>query len=273
MRNAETAPEYQLSPEYIATSLEVIELYFRSKQKSLLESYGKPDEVETKPDGSFVTPRDKEVEQELKDLLSFVNPSVGFAGEEFGIEGSSEAYWLIDPIDSTKSFINGVPYCTNMAALVYRGTPVAAVVFEFAGEPAHMFTATEKDGAKVDGQPLMIGDSADSSTIWIDSKDQAARETLYREAEEKGLIRSELPPPNGFRLTRLAKGELGAQVYTNADAGVYDLVPGLFIAQKAGVTVKNIGSDTWDPTNLEVIAYTSEDVGAKVEAMIASSRQ
>ncbi|MDB5167318.1 MAG: inositol monophosphatase, monophosphatase [Candidatus Saccharibacteria bacterium] len=266
----ERRSEVGLGPEYVKQSLDILETYFRDKRDSLMLSYGDSNNVQIKPDGSLLTPRDSEVEEELKQLLKLLNPDIGFAGEETPKEGSIETYWVIDPIDSTRSFIEGRPFCTNMAALIHKGKVMSAVVFEFAAEPAHMFTATA-DGAMMDGQPLIVDPQAVDQSVWIDSKDVTRRNTLYEAAVKNGLIRSELPPPNGYRLTQLAQGNLGVQVYTNADAGQYDLVPGLFIAQQAGVTVRNIGKDSWDPNNREVIAYTSQEAAQAVEPSLLTN--
>ena len=38
-------------------------------------------------------------------MLGRAFPDHGFLGEEFGAEGSTEARWIIDPIDGTKNFV------------------------------------------------------------------------------------------------------------------------------------------------------------------------
>jgi myo-inositol-1(or 4)-monophosphatase len=223
-----------------------------------MKEYGHPKTVRTKADGSSQTDSDPEVEIDLKRLLTFLNPNIGIVGEETGIEGNADTYWLIDPIDSTNSFKDGKPFCTNMVALMHKGEPIFSIIFEFASDPPRTFMAT-KDGATIDGQSLKAQFEPNKPLeIWIDRGDENSRNDLYDEAEANGLKRSNLPPANGFRLTHLAQGELGIQIITGAEAGLYDLIPGLFIAQQAGVVVRNIGKEDWNPKNKEVIAYMPE---------------
>lgn len=76
--------------------------------------------VEGKPDGSPVTIADKEAEQTIRQRLS-TNQLIGnldILGEEHGLEGKgTRLRWLVDPIDGTRSFINGIPLFGTLVAL------------------------------------------------------------------------------------------------------------------------------------------------------------
>ena len=269
-----TAMTGSLSPEYVSDSLEVVKNFFIAKREYLMAFFGSGDGVEIKPDGSPVTPKDSEIEQELKELLRFMNPGIGVAGEETATEGSTETYWVIDPIDSTRSYIEGDekrPFCTNMVSLIHNGQVVLSIIYEFASDPPVMYIATEGKVA-IDGQPISVDLESIKPTIWIDNKAETERNSLYELTEDDGFVASDLPPANGYRLSRFAKGELGIQVCHNPNAGQYDLVSGLYIAQQAGAIVRNIGSEDWDPSNLEVIAYWPqfEAEARKIELALAA---
>ena len=67
-------------------------------------------EVDAKADKSPVTIADREAETKLRELIRLYYPNDGIEGEEFGQEEGSSGYsWLLDPIDGTKSFVQGVP--------------------------------------------------------------------------------------------------------------------------------------------------------------------
>ncbi len=85
---------------------------------------------ERKGDNSPVTVADKEAEQVLRDLINRYYPDHGIAGEEFGRQESKNGlYWTVDPIDGTKSFICGVPFYSNLLALVdENGRSIVGVV-------------------------------------------------------------------------------------------------------------------------------------------------
>ena len=74
--------------------------------------------VETKSDATPVTVADREAERFLSEFLRERFPGDAVFGEEFGeIEGTSGYRWLVDPIDGTKSFVQGVPLYGVMVGL------------------------------------------------------------------------------------------------------------------------------------------------------------
>jgi fructose-1,6-bisphosphatase/inositol monophosphatase family enzyme len=262
----------ELSDEYIETSLSIVETYFRSIGGELRQAQQGSMSVQYKADNSPFTELDQKVEEELKTLITMYDPTVGFYGEESGISGNKQTYWLIDPIDSTKKFIENQPGSTNMAVLMHNGKPQCAVVFDFYEGHEVMYTATEKNGALKNGEPLITRSTEAQPTIWIDCMDKHRRDALYARASELGFTPSDLAPPNGARLVELGQS-LDVQVCIDPNAGPYDLVPGLYIAQKSGVEVRNIGSESWDPLNLNVIASVSKEQSLVAESLVTSQQR
>jgi len=84
--------------------------------------------VETKPDRSPVTDADQAVEQALKAILVQHRPDDGIIGEEFGVSGSVDRKWIIDPIDGTANYLRGVPVWASLIALSIDQKPVLSVV-------------------------------------------------------------------------------------------------------------------------------------------------
>jgi histidinol-phosphatase len=86
--------------------------------------------VELKGDRTPVTIADRESEDFLHGLLSREFPGDGFLGEERGERpGKSGFTWIIDPIDGTKSFIQGVPLYGVMIGLEDpKGEPIVGAV-------------------------------------------------------------------------------------------------------------------------------------------------
>lgn len=67
-------------------------------------------EAEWKEDESPVTVADREAETKLRQLIARHFPEDGIVGEEYGVAAGRSGYrWFIDPIDGTKSFVQGVP--------------------------------------------------------------------------------------------------------------------------------------------------------------------
>ncbi|MGO1393146.1 histidinol-phosphatase [Agrococcus casei] len=82
---------------------------------------------EKKPDGTFVTEGDQEVERAIRALISQRRPDDSILGEEFGTEGDSRRQWIIDPIDGTAHFMRGAPVWATLIALAIDGRPVVGV--------------------------------------------------------------------------------------------------------------------------------------------------
>jgi histidinol-phosphatase len=86
--------------------------------------------VETKADRTPVTRADRECEARITEILSAHFPGHGFLGEELGERpGTSDARWIIDPIDGTKNFIRGIPFFATLIALEEAGEITAGVMY------------------------------------------------------------------------------------------------------------------------------------------------
>ena len=74
--------------------------------------------------------------------------------------GTSGFTWVIDPIDGTTNFINGIPAWTVVLAGVADGQTQVGVIHD----PVHdeTFSAVRGAGARLNGQPLALGGHADA---------------------------------------------------------------------------------------------------------------
>lgn len=83
---------------------------------------------ERKPDRTFVTAADRKAEERLRALIRQAYPDHGILGEEFGEQqGSSGWTWIIDPLDGTASFLQGVPLFGILLGLEVEGEVVLGV--------------------------------------------------------------------------------------------------------------------------------------------------
>ncbi len=88
-------------------------------------------EVEIKADASPVTVADREAEQLARELIEKRFPSDGIVGEEFGrTNAGAERTWILDPIDGTLSFVQGVPLYGVLVA-VEQGREAIVGVMHF----------------------------------------------------------------------------------------------------------------------------------------------
>ena len=88
----------------------------------------RPD-AKVKPDRSFVTRFDIEIEERLRAMIAKRYPAHGILGEEGGPTGmDAELVWVLDPIDGTAPFIAGSPVYGTLIALALGGEPIIGII-------------------------------------------------------------------------------------------------------------------------------------------------
>jgi len=115
----------------------------------ILKHYADVSEVRTKTDSSPVTKADEEAEALILDRLDKLEPGVPVIAEESVAKGHvptpGERFFLVDPLDGTKEFLQKNGEFTVNIALIEQGRPVAGVVI--APAKARAFVGDGKNGA------------------------------------------------------------------------------------------------------------------------------
>lgn len=88
-----------------------------------LQHFRTPLAIDAKADASPVTVADRDAEEAMRAAIRKKFPDHGIIGEEHGREQTgAEWLWILDPIDGTASFINGVPLFGTLIGLWRRTT-------------------------------------------------------------------------------------------------------------------------------------------------------
>ena len=91
----------------------------------------------------------------MKEILLKARPDYGWLSEETVDSAErleKRRVWVVDPLDGTKEFIEGVPHFVVSIALVENGQPIIGVLYNpVTGE---IFTATQEKGACLNGEPI-----------------------------------------------------------------------------------------------------------------------
>lgn len=124
--------------------------------------------IDRKGHQDFVSQADREVEVLVRKRLAEVFPGDGIVGEEHApTEGSSGFTWVIDPIDGTANFINGIPAWTVVLAGVANGQTQIGIIHD----PCHgeTFVAVRGGGATLNGGDLRVpeGRAMNDGTIGV----------------------------------------------------------------------------------------------------------
>lgn len=108
-----------------------------------------------KHDGSPVSEADLAVDSFLKNTLCDARPDYGWLSEETADDEtrlSRQRVWIVDPIDGTKSFLAGTRDWCVVAALIEKGRPILARVYN--PMTAQIYAAEIGKGARLNGQPV-----------------------------------------------------------------------------------------------------------------------
>lgn len=88
--------------------------------------------VDSKEDASPVTQADRDADRLIVEALKQLAPSfpvVSEEGEKPDV-AETEYFWLVDPLDGTKSFVRGSGYFTVNIGLIHQRAPVAGVIYD-----------------------------------------------------------------------------------------------------------------------------------------------
>ena len=126
--------------------------------RSLIRDFGEIEnlQVSAKGPGDFVTSADKRTEKILIDELQKAHPEYGIVTEETGIinKNNRKNRWIIDPIDGTLNFLNGVPQFAISIGYEENGEIKCGVIFN----PIlnEMFCAEKGNGAYLNNGRIRV---------------------------------------------------------------------------------------------------------------------
>lgn len=206
-----------------------------------------------KADGSLFTEADVAAQEALSRRLQQIEPGP-FVGEEMGraqqverwLEGDA-GLWVVDPIDGTSNFVNGVPYFAVSVALMRHGRSVLGVVYDPVSDEC--FYAEEGRGAWLNGEPLPIKERAPKLSRAMASVD------LKRIPRRLAEALAAAPPYSSQRnygastleWCYTAAGRF--DVYLHGGQKLWDYAAGSLILSEAGGSMATLDSDDFASGN------------------------
>ena len=212
----------------------------RNAGKILMKHFSASDKkVEYKSLNNPVTIADHEADQYLSEFIGGEFPDDGWLSEETvdtkeRLEKSR--VWIVDPLDGTKEFIEGIPHFSVSIALVEDGHPVIGIVYNPCTE--EMFYAEKEKGSYLNGSNVKISIKEkliDSSIVVSRSEYRKKLWDAYKENF------SEIKPIGSVAYKL---GLVGANQYdifsTVAPKNEWDICAGDCIIKEAGGVFKTI---------------------------------
>jgi len=197
---------------------------------ALAAQKGSPREI--KPDGSIVTPADRNVEEFLRLKLPKILPGAGIYGEEMGCSEETDAgLWCIDPIDGTSNYAFGLPIWGVSVGLVRGESCVLGLVYLPVLD--EMFSASAGQGAYLNGErltPIPAGGIAPEELI--SCPDRILR--MYPAEDFPGKIRHSgaFVVDGVYTASQRVRGLVGVR------EKLYDVAACLCIAKEVGADIR-----------------------------------
>jgi myo-inositol-1(or 4)-monophosphatase len=121
--------------------------YFKNRDTLVIQSKGLQD---------MASQADLKTEELIRDALRTRFPDDGFLGEETGRGelGSADCIWVVDPIDGTQPFVNGLDsWCVSIGLLVEGKIEMG---FVYAPSARELFVGRRGGAATLNGQPIRV---------------------------------------------------------------------------------------------------------------------
>ncbi len=138
--------------------LKVAILAAKNSGKIFKKYFGKPKDIQMKNGDprNLVTEIDKKIETQIRKLILKNFPAHKIIGEEFGSHKlkKDDLVWIIDPIDGTINFIQGLPLGCISIALWDKNGPVVGVIYN----PVlnYLFSSLKGHGAFLNGKKIKV---------------------------------------------------------------------------------------------------------------------
>ncbi|WP_272008679.1 inositol monophosphatase family protein [Roseovarius sp. ZX-A-9] len=191
-----------------------------------------------KPDNAGpVTEADIAVNDVLERILRSARPDYGWLSEESEDEPGrldAEHVFIIDPIDGTRSFIEGSRSWAHSIAVAHRGVVTAAVIY--LPRKDKLYAATTGQGATLNGAPVRVSAQAglDGASV-LGAKPTYAPENWRIPVPAFSRV---YRPSLAYRLACVAEGRFDAML-TLRPTWEWDVAAGDLILREAGAHVSD----------------------------------
>jgi 3'(2'), 5'-bisphosphate nucleotidase len=225
-----------------AELIEPIAALARQAGDAILEVYATDFDVQSKDDESPLTQADLASHRCIVAGLEARTPELPIISEESGLPGFDERgrwsrYWLIDPLDGTKEFVNRNGEFTVNIALIEAGKPVFGVVH--VPVQGKTYVGCEGHGAelRIGEQPaekIRVASTSASPVRVVGSRSHrgASLDAFIRNLGDCDLV------PMGSSLKFCVVAEGGADVYPRlGPTSEWDTAAAQAVVEQAGGTV------------------------------------
>ncbi len=231
--------------------------------RSLIRDFGEIEnlQVSTKGPGDFVTSADKRTEKILINELQKAHPDYGIITEETGIINKSNTYkrWVIDPIDGTMNFLNGIPQFAISIGYEEKGEIICGVIFN----PIinEMFVAEKGNGAYLNNSRIRVSNKKKiKDALIVTGGPKGASKIKNKIFSEYINVSNNVSNVRKFGSAALDMAYVACgrfDGYWQRELNYWDIAAGIIILKEAGGFVNFFEEDNNNPLKKNIIAGNS----------------
>ena len=231
--------------------------------RSLIRDFGEIEnlQISSKGPGDFVTSADKRTEEILINELQKAHPEYGIVTEETGIinKSNTKNRWIIDPIDGTMNFMNGIPQFAISVGYEENNEIKCGVIFN----PIlnEMFYAEKGNGSYLNNSRVRvsskkkIGDAlvvTGGPKVLSKIKDKIFSEYINISSNVSNVRKY---GSAALDMAYVAAGRFDG--YWQRELNYWDIAAGIIIVKEAGGFVEFFDEDNNKPLKKNILATNS----------------
>ena len=241
--------------------------------RSLIRDFGEIEnlQVSTKAPGDFVSSADKKTEKILIDELRKAHPEYGIVTEESGIINKSNAKnrWIIDPIDGTLNFLNGIPQFAISIGYEENFEIKCGIIFNPITN--EMFFAEKGNGAFLNNSRIRVSNKKkiEDALLVTGGPKQTSKmkEKIFQEYVDisKKVSNVRKFGSAALDMAYVASGRFDG--FWQRELNYWDIAAGIIIIKEAGGFINFFEEDKQNPLKKNIIASNS-NIHEKLKGLI-----
>ena len=233
--------------------------------KTLIRDFGEIEklQVSEKSPGDFVTASDKRVEKIIINELNVENSKYSVLCEEKGelIGKNKEKRWIIDPIDGTTNFLNGLPHFAISIAYEEKGEILSGIIFDPIKN--EMFFAEKGQGAYLNNIRTRVSNKSDFKNSLLvtggprytsNIKDKVFKEYIELAKKVRPPIRKS--GSAALDLAYVAAGRFDGS--WQRELKYWDIAAGIIILKESGGFINNLRGNNYLQDKIDIVATNSK---------------
>ena len=243
--------------------LNIIQKACMKASKRLIRDFGEIEnlQVSSKGPGDFVSSADKRTEKIIIEELQKAHPEYGIVTEEAGLINKSNTTnrWIIDPIDGTTNFINGIPQFAISIAYEEENEIKCGIIYNPISD--EMFFAEKGNGAFLNNSRIRVSSKKkieDSLIVTGGPKHiSKIKDKIFSEYIEISNHVSSIRKfgSASLDLAFVACGRFDA--FWQRELNYWDVAAGIIILKEAGGFVEFFDKDHNNPLKKNILASNS----------------